>query len=97
MTDRAAFTADTDPVLVIQQEARAVAQSFGVAVPDEAAAALVERLLLRLGGSKVYVPKLNRRAAHSVIRERFDGSNLKQLAREHGLSVRHVRRILGMK
>lgn len=33
-------------VAVIEQEARAVALSFGVSTPDDAAAALVERVLM---------------------------------------------------
>lgn len=36
----------TGPVAVIEQEARAVALSFGVSTPDDAAAALVERVLM---------------------------------------------------
>jgi Mor family transcriptional regulator len=82
-------------VSVIEQEARAVAASFGVSVPDDAAAALVQRLLIRLGGERLYLPR--RRAAlqrHEEIRARYTGGNVADLAREFGLTTRSVRRIV---
>ena len=54
-----AQTASADDVVnIIQTEARAVAASFGssAAVCDAQAAALVDRLLLRLGGGQWYMP-----------------------------------------
>lgn len=86
-----------DPVSVIEQEARAVALSFGVSTPDDAAAALVERVLMRLGGGHLYLPKKRTespRARHQEIRARFKGDNVAELAREFGLTARSVRRIV---
>jgi Mor family transcriptional regulator len=90
-----------DPISILEEEARAVAQCFGIAASDDAAAALVDRMIARLGGAHVYFPlgvarqrKASRHAVKSAIRARFDGSNLKELAREYDLSPRHVRRLL---
>lgn len=93
------FTDNTDPVAVIEQEARAVALSFGVSTPDDAAAALVERVLMRLGGGQLYLPKKRAespRARHQEIRARFRGDNVTELAREFGLTARSVRRIVSV-
>lgn len=91
------FTDNTDPVAVIEQEARAVALSFGMAAPDDVASALVERLMLRLGGDRLYLPKKRAespRARHQEIRARFRGDNVAELAREFGITARSVRRIV---
>jgi Mor family transcriptional regulator len=92
------FTDNTDPVAVIEQEARAVALSFGMAAPDDVASALVERLMLRLGGDRLYLPKkrTESRARHQEIRARFRGDNVADLAREFGLTARSVRRIVSV-
>ncbi|MGQ3055169.1 MAG: Mor transcription activator family protein [Roseateles sp.] len=82
---------------IIEEEARAMAQCYGVAAPAEAAAALIERLLLRLNGAHIYMPKQSSRkrvSEHQEISRRFNGSNLFELAREFGMTPRHVRRIL---
>lgn len=84
-----------DPVRIIEQEARAVAECFGVAAPEEAAAALVERLLLRLGGGDIYLPKP--RPPYLQIQREFDGQNIAALSKKYGFSERHVRRILRWK
>lgn len=91
------FTDNIDPVAVIEQEARAVALSFGVSTPDDVAAALIERVLMRLGGGQLYLPKRSaqlQRARHQEIRARFKGNNVAELAREYGLTPRSVRRIV---
>lgn len=82
---------------IIEEEARAMAQCYGVAAPAEAAASLIERLLLRLNGAHIYMPKRSSRervSAHQEISRRFNGSNLFELAREFGMTPRHLRRIL---
>ncbi|OGB68583.1 MAG: hypothetical protein A2486_16105 [Burkholderiales bacterium RIFOXYC12_FULL_65_23] len=93
------FTDNTDPVAVIEQETRAVALSFGVSTPDDLASALVERVLMRLGGGQLYLPKKRTespRVRHQEIRARFKGDNVAELAREFGLTTRSVRRIVSV-
>lgn len=89
-----------EPLAIIEEEARAVAQCFGVAMPEVAAASLIDRILLRLGGANVYLPKRTSRdrdRIRSEIISRFDGRNLFQLAREYDMTPRHLRRILASK
>lgn len=86
-----------DPLAVIEEEVRALARGLGAASPDDVASLLVDRILLRLGGAHIYVPKRRARERQRVleaIRSRFNGSNLFELAREFGLTPRHVRRLL---
>lgn len=74
-----------------------MARAFGVPVPEEAAASLIERILLRLGGAHIYVPRRTARArqkVHAEIAEKFNGSNLFELAREYEITPRHLRRII---
>lgn len=90
---------EDEPLSIIEAEARAMARCFGAAAPDEAAASLVDRILLRLGGSHIYLPQRtsrDRRKTHQEIAQRFNGSNLFELAREFQLTPRHVRRILAL-
>lgn len=96
-TDHSINEPREDPVSVLEQEARAVAHCFGMAACDEVAAAFVDRILLRLGGAYVYVPQrrvATRQRAHREIASKFNGRNLKELAREYSLTPRHVRRIV---
>lgn len=86
-----------EPIDVIAEEARAAARSFGVVAPDEFAAALIDRILLRLGGLHLYIPRQStrdRRRMREEIIARFDGANINALAREYALTPRHIRRIL---
>ncbi|RRH82296.1 hypothetical protein EH244_26980 [Variovorax beijingensis] len=85
------------PLAVIEEEARAMAQCFGIGNPAEAAASLIDRILMRLGGAHIYVPKKStqkREQIHYEIQSRFNGGNLFELARQYGLTPRHVRRII---
>lgn len=87
---------EEDPIDILEQEARAVAQCFGVAASDDAAAMFVERILLRLGGENIYVPKKRQKDRERIrdeIRRRFNGKNGGALARELGVSARWVRLI----
>ena len=81
---------------VLEEEARAVAQCFGVTSCEAVAAALVDRFLMRLGGTYVYIPQRRvreRARIHEEIARRSNGQNVKELAREYSMSPRHVRRI----
>ena len=88
---------DDEPLTIIEEEARAMARCFGASAPDEAAASLIDRILLRLGGAHIYLPKRSareRRQAHMEIAARFNGSNLFELAKEYQMTPRHLRRII---
>ena len=88
---------EIDPVAIIEDEARAMAQAFGICSPDAAAESLVDRILHRLGGELVYLPKrtARRRARdREELTRRFNGQNLFELAREYGITPRHLRRVL---
>jgi Mor family transcriptional regulator len=88
---------NNDLVSVLEQEVRATARSFGVSAADAMAASLIDRVLLRLGSGRVYIPKretLRRNHARVQIRASFTGNNLHQLAADFGMSPRHIRRIL---
>ncbi len=85
-----------DPIAVIEDEARAIAKSFGIPAGDDLAAMFVERIMLRLGGENIYVPRRRLRDRQRVIAEiraRFTGRNAALLAREFGVSVRWVRKV----
>jgi len=88
---------DTTPIDIIALEARATAASFGITCPDDLAQSLVERLVKRIGGQKIYIPsetsaQARRRSAQ--IRTQFAGNNIADLARVHHLTPRQVRRII---
>jgi Mor family transcriptional regulator len=82
---------------VIQEEARAIAQFFGVSACDLAAQMLVTRLTERLGGQQHYITRVHRRERDAKIRARFTGNNLPELSIEFGMTVRHLRRVLAIK
>lgn len=87
----------SNPLEVIEQEARVVAQCFGVAACDDAAAMLAERIMLRLGGAHLYIPHKrpeDRKRVREAICERFNGRNTAELAREYGVSTRWVRKMV---
>lgn len=88
-----------DALAIIKEEARAVAQFFGVGACDVAAQMLVTRIAERLGGQEHYVARgrAQRRERDAEIRARFNGSNLRELAIELGMTERHLRRILAVK
>lgn len=89
---------DADNILSrIEDEARAVAASFGVPTPNDLAAALLDRLRVNLGGERIYVPQRDRRTRASrdaAIRAEFTGNNHADLARRHQISIRQVRNVL---
>lgn len=86
-----------DALSIIEDEARAVAVCYGAQWCDEAAATLIRRLVTRLGGVQVYVPRQSlaeRKARDESVRARFNGCNVRELARDFGTSERTIRRIL---
>lgn len=88
------------PLIIIEEEACAVAKCFGVAACDEAAALLIDRILLRLAGERIYLQRHGRREReqlHKEIRAKFNGTNLPSLSIEYGMTERHLRRILFQK
>lgn len=75
----------------------ATLEASGVKDPDAVALALVDAV----GGRTLPTVRQVRREADrkrrdAAIRREFNGRNLAAVARRHGLSVRHVRRILKM-
>ena len=90
-----------NPIAILEEEARAVAQCFGIVASEDAAAALVDRMIVRLGGAHVYFPpgkarqrETKRQLIKAAIRARYNGKNIRELAQEYELSTRHVRRLL---
>ena len=86
-----------DPIAVLREELAAAAICHGVERVEDLTEALVTRVVQRLGGVQVYVPSthsLERARVVAEIRERFTGRNARDLAREYGLTPRHVRRLL---
>lgn len=82
---------------IIEEEARAVAQCFGVPVPEDAASMIVDRIIARLKGSNIYIPMKSRRdrsRIRDLIRQRYTGDNIRDLAREFEMSERWVRKIV---
>lgn len=97
MSHPSAAPADQPILHHIELEAAAVARAFGVADAKALAAALVDRLCLNLGGEAHYLPKLSRlerQRRNAAIRAAFDGRNLPELAKKHGISERRVRQIV---
>lgn len=59
--------------------------------------ALIERLLRRFDGQRIYIPSkavLEAQARDRKIRAQFTGNNLHDLAKVHRISPRQVRRLL---
>ncbi|MCW5648360.1 MAG: hypothetical protein KIS62_01305 [Ramlibacter sp.] len=84
------------PLDVIAEEARAVAQFFGVAACDVAAQMLVRRVASRLGGKEIYFPagKFKKAIEHAEVCRLFNGTNYDEVAKVMGMSTRQVRRIV---
>jgi Mor family transcriptional regulator len=97
--DAVTTPAEPDALAIIEEEARAVAQFFGIGAFEVAAQMLVGRVAGRLGGARVYVSlaRAQRQERDAEIRRRFNGSNYEELAREFGLKWRQIRRIVNRK
>lgn len=92
------MTVDDDDILTLVVEEIRNAQKAAIPpldLPDYVA----DRLRLRVEGCYQYVRKRRmspgKRAAD--IRERFDGANEKELAKEHGITTRRVQQIVNGK
>ena len=86
-----------DPIAVLREELAAAAICHGVERVEDLTEALVTRVVQRLGGVQVYVPgerSLARDRVAQEIKDRFDGKNLRALADEYRISLRHARRLL---
>lgn len=86
-----------DPVAILREEAIAAAVAHGAERCEELAESLVMRYVNRVGGLRHYVRQskaVERESIHRQIRQRFNGTNLEQLALEFHRSPRHLRRIL---
>lgn len=91
------MAAAEDPLSIIEDEARAVAVCYGAQWCDEAAATLVRRIVDRLGGSQVYVPRqsmVHKQNRDAEIRAQFNGLNIRDLAKKYRTSERTIRRII---
>lgn len=97
MTDIDTPDASDHALDIIEEEARAVAQCFGVPVPEDAASMIIDRIIARLAGSNIYIPKKSLRDRSRIrrhIRLRYTGNNIRELAREYDMSERWVRKIV---
>lgn len=86
-----------DPIAVLREELAAAAICHGVERVEDLTEALVDRYVQRLGGSTVYVRNarvLQRERLAQEVRARFNGRNTRALAREYGVSVRWVQKLL---
>lgn len=86
-----------NPIAVLREELAAAALCHGVERVEDLTEALVSRVVQRLGGVQVYVPSigsLERERIAQEIRAKFNGRNTRALAREYGVSVRWVQRLL---
>lgn len=87
-----------DPIAVLREELAAAAICHGVERVEDLTEALVDRYVQRLGGSTVYVRNarvLQRERLAQEVRAKFNGRNTRALAREYGVSVRWVQKLLG--
>lgn len=85
-----------NPMSLIEDEARAVAQCFGVSDTAAAARALIERISFRLGGEHIYIPKQTsqrRFEIRSEVLREWNGKNGRQIAKRLGISLRYVQKI----
>lgn len=86
-----------DPIAVLREELAAAAICHGVERVEDLTEALVDRYVQRLGGSTVYVRNarvLQRERLAQEVRAKFNGRNTRALAREYGVSVRWVQKLL---
>lgn len=85
------------PLDIIAQEAAATAASFGVTCAADMAQALVERIVKRVGGQRIYIPIVSARVElqrSAQIRAQFAGNNLQELAHTYRVTPRQIRRLL---
>lgn len=85
-----------DPMDVMVQELEAVCRMQGVPQASTIGSIWASRILQRLGGRAIYLAGLRklRQERDERIRDRFDGTNYEEIAKDEGLSERQVRRIV---
>ncbi len=86
-----------DPIAILHEEAVALAIAHGADRCEEFAANLVRRFKYRMGGVNAYIrsQKAEQRAlVAEEIRQRYNGRNAGELAREFHMTPRNVRYIL---
>ena len=86
-----------DPIAVLREELAAAAMCHGVERVEDLTEALVTRVVQRLGGVQVYVPSIGALERERIAQEvcaKFTGRNTRALAREYGVSVRWVQKLL---
>lgn len=86
-----------DPIAVLREELAAAAVCHGVERVEDLTDALVNRVVQRLGGIQVYVPSIGALERERIAQEvcaKFTGRNTRALAREYGVSVRWVQKLL---
>ncbi len=86
-----------DPIAVLREELAAAAMCHGVERVEDLTEALVNRVVQRLGGIQVYVPSIGALERERIAQEvcaKFTGRNTRALAREYGVSVRWVQKLL---
>lgn len=92
---------ELDPLTIIEEEALAAAASLSMSpqLGGDFARAVAARVALRFRGRMVYfaVLRKERHARDQRIRDRFNGRNHEEIARDEGLSDRQVRNIVGRK
>lgn len=90
-------TTEASPLDMIAQEAFATTASFGITCAGDMVQALIERIVKRVGGQKIYIPSVSAsegRRRSAQIRAQFVGNNLQELARTYSITPRQVRRLL---
>jgi Mor family transcriptional regulator len=92
---------DQNPATAIEEEVRAAAASLAIESPvlADLSRAIASRVMLRFAGQRVYFAGLRKQQADrdAVLRARFTGSNLRELARESGITPRQMRKIVTRK
>jgi len=65
---------------------------------DMAASAMADDLALEIrrevGGAEIYIPCPNREQRNREIVREYNGRNVAELAKKHGLSERHIHRVV---
>jgi len=86
-----------EAISLICEAVHVVARKHGAVWCKEADAALRQQLCVDMGGAQFYVPRQSfvaRKERNEQIVARFNGHNIRDLAREFRTSERTVRRIL---
>lgn len=89
-----------DPIAILREELIAAGIAHGADRCEELADNVVQRYVRRIGGFMVYVRNRQSNEAARVADEvyaKFNGTNLRALAREYGRSSRTLQRMIAAK